>query len=320
MINTFGDLASKIWVLDESEIRPVLLEALQKGHAVVVDGVAYWAKGSGKTGIIQHLKFTERSVESVKEVIEQLQSVATATQNVAQAVQSMQNVLMATQVLSSVVIVGAIVVQTQYLGRKLDAIQDTVDEIALTQHEQNLVFYMDKISDYMGSVEYTRDLLQERALAAEIHDVAAPLLAQLGSKRNHITSLVDNIAGYVKASAAERSESKHFKLMLDFIHLLVDILPGALHAEHLLAARIGKPSLAQSILWSGSRKYEQVLGSYRGLMNQLNREVVAGKLGQQGERVFAEYKPKLLELMQSPVNQLLLFRQPANIAIERLAA
>ncbi|EHN64770.1 Uncharacterised protein [Comamonas testosteroni] len=320
MIHTFGDLASKIWVLDESRISTVLMEALQKGQAVIYDGVAYWAEGSGKTGVIQHLKFTERSVESVKEVVEQLKSVATATQNVAQAVQSMQNVLMATQVLSSVVIVGAIVVQTQYLGRKLDAIQDTVDEIALTQHEQNLVFYMDKISDYMGGVEYARDLLRERALAAEIHDVAAPLLAQLGSKRNHITSLVDNIAGYVKASAAERSESKHFKLMLDFIHLLVDILPGALHAEHLLAARIGKPSLAQSILWSGSQKYEQVLGSYRGLMNQLNREVVAGKLGQQGERVFAEYKPKLLELMQSPINQLLLFRQPANIAIERLAA
>lgn len=320
MINTFGDLASKIWVLDESRISTVLIEALQKGQAVIYDGVAYWAEGSGKTGVIQHLKFTERSVESVKEVIEQLQSVATATQNVAQAVQSMQNVLMATQVLSSVVIVGAIVVQTQYLGRKLDAIQDTVDEIALTQHEQNLVFYMDKISDYMGGVEYARDLLRERALAAEIHDVAAPLLAQLGSKRNHITSLVDNIAGYVKASASERSESKHFKLMLDFIHLLVDILPGALHVEHLLAARIGKPALAQSILWGGSQKYEQVLGSYRGVMNQLNREMVTGKLGQQGERVFAEYKPKLLELMQSPVNQLLLFRQPANIGIERLVA
>lgn len=319
MINTLGDLAGKIWVLDESKIGTVLLEALQKGQAVIYDGVAYWAEGSGKTGVIQHLKFTERSVESVKEVLEQLKSVASATQEVAQAVQSMQNVLMVTQVLSSVAIVGAIVVQTQYLGRKLDAIQDTVDEIALTQHEQNLVFYMDKIGDYMGGVEYARHLLQERALASEIHDVAAPLLAHLGSKRNHITSLVDNIAGYVKASAIERSESKHFKLMLDFIHLLVDILPGALHAEHLLAARIGKPALAQSILWSGSQKYEQVLGSYRGLMNQLNREMVVGKLGQQGERVFAEYKPKLLEVIQSPINQFLLFKQPSNIAVKQLA-
>ena len=218
-------------------------------------------------------------------------------------------------VLSSVVVVGAIVVQTQYLGRKLDAIQDTVDEIAQTQHEQNLVFYMDKIGDYMGYVEYARSLLEDRAMATEIREVATPLLAHLGSKRNHIASLVDNIAGYVKNSAGERSESKHFKLMLDFIHMLVDILPGALHAEHLLAARIGKPALAQSILWSGAQKYEQVLGSYRGLMNQLNREMVAGALGQQGERVFMEYKPKLLELMQSPVNQMLLFRQQAKIAL-----
>lgn len=315
MIHNLTDLVSKIWVLDEGSISTTLFEALQKGQAVIYDGVAYWAEGSGKTGIIQHLKFTERTVDNAKQIMDQLQSVASATQNVAQAVQSMQNVLMATQVLSSVVVVGAIVVQTQYLGRKLDAIQDTVDEIAQTQHEQNLVFYMDKIGDYMGYVEYARSLLEDRAMATEIREVATPLLAHLGSKRNHIASLVDNIAGYVKNSAGERSESKHFKLMLDFIHMLVDILPGALHAEHLLAARIGKPALAQSILWSGAQKYEQVLGSYRGLMNQLNREMVAGALGQQGERVFMEYKPKLLELMQSPVNQMLLFKQQAKIAL-----
>ncbi len=315
MIDSLSGLINKEWVLNESSLTTTLIEALQKGHAVIYDGVAYWAEGSGKTGIIQHLKFTERSVDNAKQIMEQLQSVASATQNVAQAVQSMQNVLMATQVLSSVVVVGAIVVQTQYLGRKLDAIQDTVDEIAQTQHEQNLVFYMDKIGDYMGYVEYARSLLEDRAMATEIREVATPLLAHLGSKRNHIASLVDNIAGYVKNSAGERSESKHFKLMLDFIHMLVDILPGALHAEHLLAARIGKPALAQSILWSGAQKYEQVLGSYRGLMNQLNREMVAGALGQQGERVFMEYKPKLLELMQSPVNQMLLFRQQAKIAL-----
>lgn len=315
MIDSLSGLINKEWVLNESSLTTTLIEALQKGHAVIYDGVAYWAEGSGKTGIIQHLKFTERSVDNAKQIMEQLQSVASATQNVAQAVQSMQNVLMAAQVLSSVVVVGAIVVQTQYLGRKLDAIQDTVDEIAQTQHEQNLVFYMDKIGDYMGYVEYARSLLENRAMATEIREVATPLLAHLGSKRNHIASLVDNIAGYVKNSAGERSESKHFKLMLDFIHMLVDILPGALHAEHLLAARIGKPALAQSILWSGAQKYEQVLGSYRGLMNQLNREMVAGALGQQGERVFMEYKPKLLELMQSPVNQMLLFRQQAKIAL-----
>lgn len=314
MIHNLTDLITKLWVLDKGSISATLSEALQKGQAVIYDGVAYWAEGSGKTGIIQHLKFTERTVDNPQQIIDQLQYVASVMQNVAQAMQNMQNVLIATQVLNSVVIVGAIVVQTQYLGRKLDAIQDAVDEIALSQHEQNLVFYMDKIGDYMGCVEYARSLLNERAIASEIHDVAAPLLAHLGAKRNHITSLVDNIAAYVKSSTGERSESKHFKLMLDFIHLLVDILPGSLHTEHLLAARIGKPRLAQAVLWSGAQKYEQVLSSYKGLMNQLHREMVAGALGPQGEHVFMEYKPKLLDLVHSPINQMLLFKQPAKIA------
>ncbi len=319
MINNLTELITKIWVLDETSISATLKEALQNKKAVIYDGVAYWAEGSGNTGIIQHLKFTERSADSVKEVIEQLQSVASATQNMGQAVQSMQNVLMATQVLSSMVVVGAIVVQTQYLGRKLDAIQDTVDEIALSQHEQNLVFYMDKIGDYMGSVEYARGLLQDRSMASEIGGVALQLLPEIGSKRNHIVSLVDNIANYVRYSSKERNERKHFKLMLDFIHLLVDVLPGALHTEHLLAARIGKPRLAQLILQSGSLKYEQVLGNYKGLMNQLHREMVVGTLGQQGGRVFMEYKPKLQELIQSPVNHMLLFKQAANIAVGKNA-
>lgn len=178
MINNLTDLLDKVWILDPNSIKPELIEALQKGQAAIYDGVAYWAKGSGKTGVIQHLDFIQSKAENAKQIMEQLQSVASATQNVAQAVQSMQNVLMATQVLSSVVVVGAIVVQTQYLGRKLDAIQDTVDEIAQTQHEQNLVFYMDKIGDYMGYVEYARSLLEDRAMATEIREVATPLLAQ----------------------------------------------------------------------------------------------------------------------------------------------
>lgn len=310
-----ADLASKIWVLNEQSISAALLEALKKGQAVIHDGVAYWAEGSGKTGIIQHLKFTEKTVDTSKEILKQLQSVASNTQNIAGAMQNMGNVLMATQVLSSVIIVGAIVVQTQYLARKLDAIQDTVDEIALTQHEQNILFYMDKISDYMGSVEYARTLLSDRSMVNEVTDVAVALLPQMGIKRHHIVSLVDNIAGYVKSSAAQRTESKHFKLMLDFIHLLVDILPAALHTEYLLAARIGKPRLAQEILRSGAEKYDQVLGGYRTLMNQLNRQAIVGDLGKQGMHVFMELKPKLLELIDSPVNQLLLFRQPLKIAL-----
>lgn len=308
-------MAAKIWVLSEESISATLMEALQNGRAVIYDGVAYWAAGSGKTGVIQHLKFTEKTVDAGKEILEQLQSLVSNTQNIASAMQSMSNVIMVTQVLSSVVIVGAIVVQTQYLARKLDAIQDAVDEISHIQHEQNIIFYMDKIGDYMGSVEYARTLLGERGMVSEINDVAVALLPQMGIKRYHIVSLVDNIAGYVKSSTTARSESKHFKLMLDFIHLLVDVLPAALHTEHLLAARIGKPRLAQEIFHSGVEKYDQVLGSYRTLMNQLNKQALRGDLGKQGMDVFMELKPKLLELIDSPVNKLLLFNRQLKIAL-----
>tara|TARA_Y100000815_G_C13095340_1_gene407267 strand:- start:25 stop:195 length:171 start_codon:yes stop_codon:yes gene_type:complete len=51
-------LQDKIWVVDETKLYPKLIEAMSEGKAVIHDGVAYWAEGSGNTGVIQHLPFT----------------------------------------------------------------------------------------------------------------------------------------------------------------------------------------------------------------------------------------------------------------------
>jgi hypothetical protein len=47
----------KIWVLDETRLSSEFVKAYTEGKAAIHDGVAYWAKGSGKTGVIQHLPF-----------------------------------------------------------------------------------------------------------------------------------------------------------------------------------------------------------------------------------------------------------------------
>mgnify|MGYP001292420654 FL=1 len=66
----------KIWVVDETQLYPKLIEAMSEGKAVIHDGVAYWAEGSGKTGVIQHLPFKETTVQNVEEAIKLAQSTA----------------------------------------------------------------------------------------------------------------------------------------------------------------------------------------------------------------------------------------------------
>ena len=157
----------KIWVVDETKLYPKLIQAMQDGKAVIHDGVAYWAEGSGNKGVIQHLPFKETAMQSVEEVIKTAQ----ATTMIAAAV-------------STGIILAAIVVQTKYLAAKLDKIQEVVDVIAHDVHAQNIVFYMDKITEYVGHVEVARTLLKDRSLADEIRELAIPLLTTLACKRN----------------------------------------------------------------------------------------------------------------------------------------
>lgn len=97
------ELLERIWILDESKLNKTLVDALAEGKAVIHDGVAYWAEGSGKTGVIQHLPFKEATVKSVEEAIKTAQMttvIATAA--------------------STCIILGALIIQTKYLAAKLD--------------------------------------------------------------------------------------------------------------------------------------------------------------------------------------------------------
>jgi hypothetical protein len=51
------DINDFVWVLDESRLSDTIKNALESGKAVLHDGVAYWAKGSGENGILGHIPF-----------------------------------------------------------------------------------------------------------------------------------------------------------------------------------------------------------------------------------------------------------------------
>jgi len=280
------DLAQKIWVLDESKFNEALVDALSEGNAVIHDGVAYWAEGSGQTGIIQHLPFKETAYKSAEE-----------------AIKAAQMTTMLATAASTCVILGALIIQTKYLAAKLDELQVTVDEISKDVHSQNIVYYMDKITDYIGGIEFARTLLRDRTLADEISDVAYPLLAQVASKRNHVLSFIDNILNL--ASNQRDITERHYELIVNFAHLMMEIMPTGIHTEYLLTARVGKPRLAEQILVDGADRYESAMLAYKNFMNGQHKELVRGTIGDRA-RAYKSIERKVESLVNSNDNKLLL--------------
>ena len=290
-----AELLDKIWVLDEAAFSKTLIDALAAGKAVIHDGVAYYAAGSGKTGVIQHLPFKETVFKSAEEALKAAQ----------------MTTVMATAA-STCVILGALIIQTKYLAAKLDKIQNTVDEISKELHTQNIVYYMDKVTDYIGSIEVARTLLKDRSLASEIKDVAYPLLASAAAKRNHAMSFIDNVLALAQNSS--EVSSKHYELVVNFAHMMLEIMPLGIHTEYLLAARVGKPMLAQQILEDGAERYQGAMQQYKGFLNAQHRELVRGNMGDKTV-VLQRIEDRARQLIQSTENQLLLTLPNGRMAV-----
>lgn len=288
-------LQEKIWIIDEAKLYPNLIQAMSDGKAVIHDGVAYWAEGSGKTGVIQHLPFKETAFQNVEEALKIAQTTAT----IATAV-------------STGIILAAIVVQTKYLAIKLNKIQGTVDVISQDVHAQSIVFYMDKITEYVGHIEAARTLLKDRSLADEIRELAIPLLTTLAGKRNQVLSFLDNILGL--ANSSKDVTPKHFELITNFAQMMLELMPFSIHIEYLLSSRIGKLRLAEQILIDGSERFNAALEVFRGFMNELHRELVRGKIG---ERVgtYRSIEGRATQLFQSEQNKLLLSLPTGRVAV-----
>lgn len=179
-MNTQALILNKIWVVDFNNVKPEVINGLNNGTANLYDGVVYWAKKSGNNGIIQHLPFKEFAIDKTNDVM-----------SLTKSIQALQATTTAAISLSTCVILGALVIQTQYLATKIDKLQEAIDTVSVDVHSQNIIYYMDKISSC--AIESARVLLLDRSIKEEIKDIAVSLLANIGCKRNELFSFLDNI-------------------------------------------------------------------------------------------------------------------------------
>ncbi len=288
-------MQEKIWIVDEAKFSVKLLEAMAEDKAVIHDGVAYSAKDSGGKGIIQHIPFKETSIEGIEDALRMAQSTA----------------VMATAI-STGIILAALIVQTRYLAAKLDKIQGVVDVISKDVHSQSILFYMDKIAEYVGQLEVARSYLKDRTLIEEVRELAIPLLTALASKRNQVLSFIKNILDLAKSS--KDITAKHFDLIVNFVQLMLELMPAGIHTEYLLTARIGKLRLAEHVLIDGQEKFNLALNVFREFMNGLHREFTNGCLGDRKD-VYLSVQAKTLDLIKSEHNKILLSLPTGRVAL-----
>ncbi|MXQ72250.1 hypothetical protein [Aeromonas caviae] len=159
-----------IMVPDWDKVDPEIIELLKTGHMHLREGVIYWAKGKklseGAGSIVKHLPFKEMTVDVSQGVnVEQLMKATAA----------MQKSIGLAVGLSTGIILAAIVIQTAYLSQKLTKIQASIDKIAVEIQTQNQLFYLEKLSSYMGSIMAAHEMLAVSKESEAYPEVIAPL-------------------------------------------------------------------------------------------------------------------------------------------------
>ena len=202
--------------------------------------------------------------------------------------------------ISTGIIVGAIVLQTVYLSKKLDKLQQTVDLISQDINSQNVLFFMEKMSEYFGVVESARVLMLDVDLVEETRDIANSLVMNLSIKRNELMSLIDNLISY-----ADQVSDKHLQQMLDFITMMLDIFPKAIYIESQLCDRYGKFKYAQHLMVENNKRYNKTLSLYRGWCNTKAQSAIRGE-SDPNALAFHDKKDELKMLFASEINQSLL--------------
>lgn len=248
-----------IFTFDWEKVYPEVLEGLQSGKITLRDGVAYWTELADKSGIVQHMPLKEVAYDPEK------------LNEISKLIQASHTTQMAAIGLSTTIIVGAIVIQTMYLAKKIDKLQETMDLISSDISAQNVMFYMEKLSKYFGAIESTRVLLLDKTLVSETQDIAANLISQLSIERNEVLSLIDNLISF-----ADKLTEHHLEQMLDFITMVLDIMPKAIYLESQFCDRYGKFRLSEHLMRENTKRYNQTLQHYRDWCNSKAKAAIRG--------------------------------------------
>ncbi|TWU69651.1 hypothetical protein AYI74_04310 [Shewanella algae] len=300
-----GDAIKTIMVPDWDKIDPEIIELIKSGHMRLREGVIYWNKGKklveGAGSIVKHLPFKEMTVDLSDGVNVAQLAKATAT---------VQNSVYLAAGLSTGVIVGAIVIQTVYLSKKLEKIQASIDTIAVEIQTQNQLFYLEKLSSYIGSVMAAHELVSICQDNEALPEIAAPLLASLAQQRNELCTFLMKLIGWIEQGHGRSGKShitqEHAALVVDFITHVLDMMPKAIYVESALYTNLGHYHHADTLVENAAAKYHAVLHAYRQWARDSYDKLLSGESSTDSSRLLTNKFEDIKNLLNSLENKMLL--------------
>lgn len=301
-----------IFTYDIDKFSPELLKAIAEKQVKIRDGVAYWVKGAKKAGIIQHIPLKPVEAVTQEGLKQSLNSMQSALQQSLNTMQStLQNTIVVTQAISSATLLVATVIQTQILSKKIEEVQTAVLEVSNDIKEQNTVFYMDKISRYLGHLQTLKMLLavDKDDLLNTTNHVANNLLSSSIQDKNYITAFIHNSLSLIQSNQIDNQ--KHAETIMVFVQHMMELLPLGMHFEFLVAHRLNQKQFSQQLIMDSNTQYSSLLGKYKSYLNEISRGLDFNKITLDQVPFFKKISQPAKDLINSGIYVELL-EKPAN--------
>lgn len=292
-------METEIFAFDEALFSEVLIKALKNNQVIFRDGVAYWKKGLESTGIIQHVPLKKVQTLTSETFIKSLGSMQS----------SLQGTIVAAQAISTASIMMATVIQTQILSKKIEVVRSAVLQVSQTVNEQNILFYTDKVSEYLSVVQNLKLVLQSNEDIEVIESLANSVLAESMQLKSHILFFISNLISLIESGQIK--DKQHLGLILKFVQQMMEILPVGMHLEHILSHRLGQYQFSQTLIEDSHQKYATLLTKYRGYLNLMNNRVKSFELEASEVPYFNKIKQPALDLIANQIHVELL-EKPAR--------
>ncbi len=246
-------MIEKIIILDIDKLSPLIKEGLENGVYKVFNGVVRDANGN----IIKHIpqKLLEVNPKDL--------------QNIPALIKNAQGTALAATALSTIVILGAIVVATTIIVNKLNEIQSSIDGIKKELQDQNLFQYFLQLKDYVAVSESLREILSSPECIDENRDLVALKLNEISIKRNGLM-----LTMHERLKSIDSVSAEHKEVIVNFLDQSVALLPKIAYIESEGASAIGKFRLSEKVSSEFSKKYQHIEFRYkRFLNNEIDRSI-----------------------------------------------
>jgi len=288
-------MAEQLFAIDWSKVKRPVTEALMRGTARIMNGVARAPSNGHK--ILQHMPFRPVGING----FDDLSGAAQRLQVPPHLPPGFDTAALQGAIgLSTAVTVGAVVLCTAYLASKLEDLENRIEKLQAELQGQNLLFYAARASAYFGAVEASREIIAHPLLVKENPDLVAQAISRLAGQRHETLAFLNHLF-----HLSAQLPPDHQALALDFFHATLDFFPKAVFIESQAAYKLNRFHLGDQIRLSARAGYESCIAGYRMWANSELKKVCGGS-GSQSGRLLGDRLDGARRILSSEENRLLL--------------